>query len=116
MKLPTMRPLLLPALLIATVALARPAAAQDGATRVATANPSKILAEMQETKDKNKAVAAEQESLKAQEEQKIKDIQNLKKQRDEDKFHTKNSPEWKELTNQILKQGIELQTWGELKK
>ena len=81
-----------------------------------TANPSRILAQMQETKDKNASEQGERAKLDTEEKQKVAELQELKKQRDDDKFHKKNSPEWNDATNKILEKSVQLQTWVELKK
>ena len=109
-----MTQLMLPALFIAAVASARPAAAQDAATRIATANPSRILQQMQETQEKNKAMQAEQVTLNNEEKKRVDEIKDLGEQRD--KFSKKGTPEYLEKSNQILQKRVDLQVWGELKK
>jgi Skp family chaperone for outer membrane proteins len=101
---------LLPALALCAVL---PAAAQDGTVRIATANPSKILSQMQETKDRNAALEGERQNLAAQEQSKVKEIQDLKKQQD---LIKKGTAEYNKAANDILQKSIELQTWGKLKE
>ena len=105
--------LLAPALFLSALTFAMPALA-DGAIHVATANPSRILAQMKETQAKNKTEQTERQQLDEQEKAKVKEIQDIKEQRD--KFSAKNTPDWKTKTDQILTKSIELQTWVELKK
>ena len=105
---------LLPVTLLAAFAVALPAAAQDGATRVATANPSKILAEMQETKDLNKKEADERQKLTEEERGRVAEVQKMRE--DRDKFVTRGTPEWEEKSQSVLAKTVELQTWAALKK
>ena len=109
-----LKTLIVPALLVTGLLAARPAAAQDGATRIATANLSRILSSMQETKDKNKAMEADRTNLNAQGQQKLKELQEMAKQRDD--FLKKGTPDYNAKTNELLKNKIELQVWEELKK
>lgn len=104
----------LSALILSALNLNSPSNAQDGAVHVATANPSRILAQMKETQEKNETEKKERQQLDDQEKAKVKEIQDIKEQRD--KFSKKNTPDWNEKTNQILTKSVELQTWVELKK
>lgn len=106
---------LLPKLLVPALALiaALPAAAQEGAVRVATANPSKILSQMQETKVRNTALESERQDLATQEQAKVKEIQDMQKQME---FIKKGTAEYKEASGKILQKKIDLETWGKLKQ
>lgn len=106
--------LIAPALFLSAFTFAMPSLAEEGTMRVATANPSRILAQMKETQAKNKTEQTERQQLDEQEKAKVKEIQDIKEQRD--KFSAKNTPDWKAKTDQILTKSIELQTWVELKK
>lgn len=105
---------LLPVGLLAALALAVPAFAQDAATRVATANPSKILADMQQTKDLNHKESDDRLKLNDEEKSRVAEVQKLRDQRD--KFSTRGTPEWEEKSQTILAKTVDLQTWAELKK
>jgi len=109
-----MNNLVVSALVVAALTFVGTASAQQGAIHVGTANPSRILAEMKETKALNKTEQTERQQLDDQEKAKVKEIQDIKEQRD--KFSKKNTPDWNEKTNQILTKSVELQTWVELKK
>jgi Skp family chaperone for outer membrane proteins len=71
---------------------------------------------MQKTKDKNASEQQERTALDAEQKQKVAEIKDMEKARDESKVFTKGTPEWREATNKILEKSIQLQTWGELKK
>src|SRR5438309_9532255 len=101
----------LPGLTLAVAALAPTAFAQDGATHVAVANPSRIMANMQETKDRNATDLTERQNLDAQEKAKVKEIDDLKNQRE--KFSKKGTPDYEKQSNDILQKTVELQTWVE---
>ena len=103
-----------PALFLTALNFTSPSTAQDGAVHVAIANPSRILADMKETKEKNETEKKERQQLDDQEKAKVKEIQDIKEQRD--KFSGKNTADWKTKTDQILTKSVELQTWVELKK
>jgi Skp family chaperone for outer membrane proteins len=101
-------------LVLAGLAVARPAAAADSAIRIAVANPSRILQQMQETQDKNKALKDEQARLTTEGQKKVQDLKDLQDKRD--KFSKKRSPEYNDQTNEILQKQVELQTWDQVKK
>jgi Skp family chaperone for outer membrane proteins len=105
-----------PALVIAGLVAVAPrfAAAEDGPTKIATVNPSKVLAQMQETQEKNKAEAAERQNLETQKKQKVEEIESMTKQRDA--YYKKGTSEYKKSTNEILDKTINLQAWMELNK
>ena len=109
-----MNNLVVSALVVAALTFVGTASAQQGAIHVGTANPSRILSEMKETKVLNKTELAERQQLDDQKKAKVKEIEDLKEQRD--KFSKKKTPDWNEKTNQILTKTVELQTWNELKK
>ena len=78
--------------------------------KIAVANPVKILNELQETKDINKAMEAEQATFKQQvadREQKLKDLQA---QRDQLKT---DSPQWGDTNKQLVEQRSEAQAWAQ---
>ena len=104
----------LAALFVAGMACVQRAGAEDGAVRIGVANPSKILQQMQETQEKNKAMQAEQVTLNAEEKKRLEEIKDLGEQRE--KFSKKGTPEYNEKSNQILAKRVDLQVWGELKK
>ncbi len=104
------------ALLVAGLGFAWSADAEDGAARVATANPSRILSAMKKTIDKNASEQQERVALDAESKQKVAEIKDMEKARDESKAFPKGSKEYREATNKILEKTIQLQAWGELKK
>jgi Skp family chaperone for outer membrane proteins len=101
-------------LVLSGIAVARPAAAADGSVRIAVANPSRILQQMQETQDKNKALKDEQAKLTAEGQKKVQDLKDLQDKRD--KFTKKRTPEYNDQTNELLQKQVELQTWDQVKK
>lgn len=105
---------LMPALFVAALVLAHPALAQDGATRIATANPGKILQQMQERQDKENALKNDQIALNAEGKKRLDEIKELGDQRD--KFSKKGTPEYTAKSNDILEKQIQLQVWDEVKK
>jgi Skp family chaperone for outer membrane proteins len=106
--------LLVPAVTLGLAVSAAAAAAEEaGTVRLATANPSKILSQMQETKDRNTALESERQNLATQEQAKVKEIQDLKKQLE---FIKKGTSEYKKATGDILQKSVELETWGKLKQ
>jgi len=81
-----------------------------GQTKIAVANPIKILNELAETKDINKAMESEQATFKQQagdREQKLKDVQA---QRDALKS---DSPQYLDLNKQLVTQRTEAQAWAQ---
>jgi Skp family chaperone for outer membrane proteins len=100
--------------LLALFALARPAAAQDAATRIAIANPSKILSQMQETADLKKADAGEVQKLQDQEKAKAQEIQAMKEQRD--KFSKKGTPDFDKQTNDLIQKSVDARVWAEVQQ
>src|SRR5206468_7893135 len=104
------------ALMVAALGFAWTAKAEEGAVRVATANPSRILSAMQETKDKNAGEQQERTALDAEQKQKVAEIKDMEKARDESKAFPKGTKEFREATNKIMEKTIQLQAWGELKK
>ena len=100
--------------LLTTAALLVPVSvAQDVAVRVAVANPSRILQQMQETQDKNKALKDEQAKLTAEGQKKVEDMKALQEKL---KFSAKGSKDYNEMTSKLLQMRVELQAWDEVKK
>ena len=106
---------MLPALLAGLV-LTSPARAQDAATRIAVANPSRIFQQMQETQDKNKTMEAERVTLNAEEQKRVQEIKDLRDPNGPLKFLKKGTPEHDKKMNEIVQKTVELQAWGEVKK
>ena len=104
-----MNRLFLAALLFACL----PAAAQDAAVRIAVANPSRILQQMQETQDKNKALKDEQAKLTAEGQAKVEEMKTVQEKM---KFSKKGTPDFNEKVNALSKMRVELQVWDETKK
>jgi Skp family chaperone for outer membrane proteins len=104
----------MPALFVAALAFARPSFAQDAATRIATANPGKILQQMQERQDKQNALKNDEVALNAEGKKKLDEIKELGEQRE--KFSKKGTPEYTAKSNDILEKQIQLQVWDEVKK
>lgn len=90
--------------------LAAPAFAQ---TRIAMVNPSRIFAEMQETKDLKEKLEAQRQRLVAQEKEKRDEIQSLQQSRDQFK---PDHPQYEEINNKLMKAAIDFKSWGELTK
>ena len=102
MKNNPMQKLLLPALLFA---FAAPAMAQ---TKIAVANPIKILNELQETKDLNAAMTAERQAAEAEAKQRIETIKATQAERDQLK---PDAPQWAELNKKFVQQQTEAKNW-----
>ncbi|HEX8324524.1 MAG TPA: OmpH family outer membrane protein [Tepidisphaeraceae bacterium] len=96
-------PIALAALLLAAV----PAFAQ---TKIAIANPIKILNELAETKDINKAMEGEQAGFKAQVGEREQKLKELQAQRDQLK---PDAPQWADLNKQLVQQRAEAQAWAQ---
>jgi len=93
--------------LLALLVVAAPTFAD---VKIGVANPVKILNELAETKDINKAMEAEQATFKQQvadREQKLKDVQA---QRDQLKT---DSPQWADLNKQLVQQRADAQAWAQ---
>jgi Skp family chaperone for outer membrane proteins len=106
-----------PALVIAGLVAAvapRVAAAEDGPTKIATINPSKVLGQMQETKDKNQSQSTELQNLEKEQKQKVDEIKGMTEHRDS--FLKKGTSEYNDATAKILEKSISLKTWFELTK
>jgi Skp family chaperone for outer membrane proteins len=101
------------ALLVTAFAFApaRQAAAQD--SKIGVANLSRIIQSMQEAQDRNKAKGDEVRRLDEEQKAKAMALDNLKKERENFK---KDSPEYKERSEQLLQKSIEFQAWNDLKK
>ena len=87
--------------------------AEEGAGRIAVANPSRILQQMQETQDKNKALKDEQNKLTGEGQKKVEDIKVFQEKL---KFSKPGTADYKESTNKLLQMRVELQVWDEVKK
>lgn len=97
----------LPIALAALLLAAAPAWAE---LKIAIANPIKILNELSETKDINKAMEGEQAAFKAQageREQKLKDVQAQRDQLKPD------APQWADLNKQLVQSRAEAQAWAQ---
>ena len=94
--------------------LAIPARAEDGAVRIGVANPSRILQQMKETLDKNKALKDEQTALSAEGAKKVEDIKAAQKKLQE--FTARGTKDFKEGSAKLVQMRIELQAWDEVKK
>ena len=93
----------LSALMLAAV----PAFAQ---TKIAVANPIKILNELAETKDINKAMEGEQATFKAQAGDRDQKLKDLQAQRDQLK---PDAPQWADLNKQLVQQRADAQAWAQ---
>ena len=101
-------------LIVSLMLLPVSARAEGGATRIATANPSRIFKDMQETKDRQKANTGERVALQHEADGKADDIQKMVK--DRDALYRKGQPDYNSKTQEILKKRVEFQVWQELKK
>lgn len=90
--------------------LSAPAWAQ---TRIAMVNPSRIFADMQETKDLKDKLEAERQRLVATEKEKRDEIQSLQQSRDQFK---PDHPQFDEINKKLRKAAIDFKSWGELTK
>lgn len=107
--------LLIPFVLLGLVVAASPLTsfAQGPAQRIATANPGRILAEMQETKDYNEALEAERVRLIAMVKEKRDELQKLQQQRNQLKPE---SPQWDELNNKLMDEAMNVEMMGQQTK
>jgi Skp family chaperone for outer membrane proteins len=90
------------------------ALAEDGPMKIAVANPSRILQQMQETQAKNTALQQEQAGLAAENKKRIEDIEAAQDKLV--KFSKKGTPDFNEQANKLLEMRVQLQVWGEMKK
>jgi Skp family chaperone for outer membrane proteins len=93
--------------------LSRPAFAEGG-TKIAVANPSKILSSMEETKDLKKAEDAEIQKLDAEKQAKGKELQDMKTKRDT--FTRKGTPDYDKQTSELIQKSADLRIWAEVEQ
>jgi Skp family chaperone for outer membrane proteins len=93
--------------LAALLCVAAPALAE---LKVGVANPVKILNELAETKDVNKAMEGEQATFKQQATDRDSKLKDLKAQRDQLK---PDAPQWADLNKQLVQQQAEAQAWAQ---
>ncbi|HEX8342241.1 MAG TPA: OmpH family outer membrane protein [Tepidisphaeraceae bacterium] len=98
-----MRQLFVPALLLCLLAV--PASAQ---TKIAVANPIKILNGLQETKDLNEKMKTDQTAVETEAKERVAKIKAIQDQRDQLK---PDAPQWAELNKQFVQARNEAQTW-----
>jgi Skp family chaperone for outer membrane proteins len=98
-----MRKLLAPLALLCLAAA--PAMAQ---TKIAIANPIKILNELQETKDLNGNMKTEQTAVENEAKERVEKIKAIQAQRDQLK---PDAPQWADLNKQFVQLRTEAQTW-----
>lgn len=96
--------------LIALAALLLVAAPAMAELKVGVANPIKILNELAETKDVNKAMEGEQANFKQQAGEREQKLKDLKAQRDQLK---PDAPQWADLNKQLVQQQAEAQAWAQ---
>jgi Skp family chaperone for outer membrane proteins len=106
-------PRLAAALLVALVAAASPAGAQQRSVRIAVLDRKRVYNEMQETKQLQSQLDAERQRLNAQSKEKEAEIDNLKKQR---QVMRPDSPQVEDLNRQILQKLVEYETWTKFVK
>jgi len=95
--------------LAALLALAGSAPVSLAQTKIAVANPGKILNDLAETKDINKAAQAELAALKQQVDGRDVKLKELQEKRDALKT---DSPQWSELHKQLVAQKTERDTFA----
>jgi Skp family chaperone for outer membrane proteins len=93
--------------------ISRPAIA-DGGTKIAVANPSKILALMDETKDLKKAEEGEIQRLDAEKQTKGKELQDMKSKRDN--FTRKGTPDYDKQTGELIQKSADLRVWADVQQ
>ncbi|MGC4031080.1 MAG: OmpH family outer membrane protein [Tepidisphaeraceae bacterium] len=93
---------------VALTALFLAAAPAFAQTKVAIANPIKILNDLAETKDVNKAMEGEQATLKAQAGERDASLKKIQEQRD---LLKSDSPQWADLNKQLVSQRAEATAW-----
>ncbi|MDB5328355.1 MAG: hypothetical protein JWM57_3924 [Phycisphaerales bacterium] len=96
--------------LIALAALLFVAAPAMAELKVGVANPIKILNELAETKDVNKAMEGEQANFKSQAGEREQKLKTLKADRDALK---PDAPQWADLNKQLVQQQAEAQAWAQ---
>lgn len=94
----------------ALAALMLAAAPTFAQTKVATANPIKILNELAETKEINKAMETEQAAFKQQVSDREAKLKDLQAQRDQLK---PDAPQWADLNKQLVEQRTQAQAWAQ---
>jgi Skp family chaperone for outer membrane proteins len=97
---------------IAAVVLAAPAPqgapGQGLAARIAVVNPSRIFNEMKETKALNEKMNGEMAKFEATRRQKVEQIEQLKKSRNDMR---PDHPQYEELNNQLLAASADAEVW-----
>lgn len=85
----------------------------EPAVKIAIANTGRIFNEMQETKDLKASLEGEHGRLKAQEDERRKELEKLQNDRNQLKQDT---PQWEELNNKLMDAVLEFQLWGQKTK
>jgi outer membrane protein len=103
------------AALTALICFAAPMAygQSEAGLKIAIANTGRIFNEMQETKDLKASLETEHGRLKAQEDERRKELEKLQNERNQLKQDT---PQWDELNNKLMDAVLEFQLWGQKTK
>ncbi len=91
--------------------LSTQARAQAPAVRVAIANPAKIFADMQETKDLRTKLDDERKRLEATEREKRQRLADLQSQRE---LLNPGTPDYEAKNRELITASIEFESWGRL--
>lgn len=102
---------MIPAGLLAALALSVPVQAQNAPTHIAVANTAQIFNQIQEFKDLKVTWQNENRSIQATDQQKKTELENLQNSRDQ--FKT-SSQQWNEANEKFLKAEVDYRSWATL--